>query len=745
MNRLFCDKKPVGGMPKTPDNRDEFGKEYAGRPVQIYMFGSLLLFVIGLAVLGAPLVNAYLQGGRYDAEKLDLADRKLALSHEVLWENLRLGWRQFWLGRVKARLANFHSFLRSQRLQNSVLAGDLMANLANLTVSYQESQGSQVDFYFVDERGSFEIIVDSEKPQWQSLKDLWPLYDELFYHFGDVYAQTLVDLAQQLFGNPEDIPEDQESENFDSPNYGQQDSFYDSMLAIEPQNREVVLILLFGDFIREGKHLHLAILLPMGSLLSQSGWFFEHFERRITLQSGQLWETILLAPENPSKNESPGRSPYFRSYGDEDFAKNWNGGLDKALNLDNDLGADAVYTVLAQLIFAMTLTKDAPQALGAGLATSPEKERGRRLQRELQPLRPMQPLIFSNVYQASGNESNIKPEVLSIGKLHAGTHNLVLLHSRFRGDNWWAEQEFFDLGYRKRLYNLLLFFGMFSLLIFSPLCLYAYFAGRYARDFFRVQKYIARLPFAALVKEGTQNIEGIKGITGESEKYEDAKPDLSFGVGVDEAHIASTRVIEQIQQNLLKLLEVVDYWREQSNVDGLTGLLNRKGMNQICVHEMNRMKRYGSMFSLIMLDIDYFKRINDEYGHDIGDLALKSLSRSLSENFRASDYICRWGGEEFLILLPDTSLEGAIQVAEGVRQSVEKLIIQANEILLRLTISLGVASNLHGTEFSETMNYADKSLYLAKQNGRNQVWVFGHQDGFFKPPKDFAVHPVRST
>ena len=164
-------------------------------------------------------------------------------------------------------------------------------------------------------------------------------------------------------------------------------------------------------------------------------------------------------------------------------------------------------------------------------------------------------------------------------------------------------------------------------------------------------------------------------------------------------------------------------------------------MNQICVYEMNRMKRYGSMFSMIILDIDHFKQVNDQHGHDIGDVALKSIAKALSANFRANDYVGRWGGEEFLILLPDTSLEGAIQVAEGVRQSVVKLMIQANEVLLRLTISLGVASCLHGAEFSETLNYADKSLYLAKQNGRNQVWAFGSQKGFFAPPKNSPARP----
>ena len=207
------------------------------------------------------------------------------------------------------------------------------------------------------------------------------------------------------------------------------------------------------------------------------------------------------------------------------FAKNLNANLEKARTTDlhNDLGqSEIMYAVLAQAIFEMTLAenltlaKNAPQALSAALAKgatlastnttifaeNPEKERGRRLQRELQSLRPMQPLIFSNVYQAPGNETNTTPEVFSVGKLHGGAQNLVLLHSRFRGDSWWTKQEFLDLSYRKRLWDLLWFFVVFLLLVFSPLCLYAYFAGRYARDFFRVQEYIAQLPFVGLAYKG---------------------------------------------------------------------------------------------------------------------------------------------------------------------------------------------------------------------------------------------------
>ena len=141
------------------------------------------------------------------------------------------------------------------------------------------------------------------------------------------------------------------------------------------------------------------------------------------------------------------------------------------------------------------------------------------------------------------------------------------------------------------------------------------------------------------------------------------------------------RLVLEVQQRFAKLVETVNYWREQSVTDELTGLLNRKGLDQICSYEFNRMKRSGSSFSLILLDVDRFKDINDKYGHEIGDLVLKSLTKSLVSTFRMSDYLGRWGGEEFLIILPDTSLQGAVQVAEGARRTVEQMIIQTQELL----------------------------------------------------------------
>ena len=165
-------------MTKMPDRRDVAAKEYTKRHVLVYVFGSLLLLAIGLAVLGTPLVYAYLTGGQYDAEKLNIADRKLALLHEGLWQDMRLGSQQFWLGRVKGHLANFLSFLDAQEDRVIAESDNLLTDLDNLLIDYQKWRGTQAIFYFVDEAGVVQNVVGSQKPQWESLDDLWLLYDE---------------------------------------------------------------------------------------------------------------------------------------------------------------------------------------------------------------------------------------------------------------------------------------------------------------------------------------------------------------------------------------------------------------------------------------------------------------------------------------------------------------------------------------------------------------------------------------
>lgn len=158
--------------------------------------------------------------------------------------------------------------------------------------------------------------------------------------------------------------------------------------------------------------------------------------------------------------------------------------------------------------------------------------------------------------------------------------------------------------------------------------------------------------------------------------------------------------------------------------DSLTGLYNRRYLDETLDREVSRARREGNPLSLVMLDIDYFKRVNDTYGHQVGDEVLRTLAATLSADIRAEDVPCRYGGEEFLILLPNMPLETAMMRAEAWRAAVEKLSIAHGNFQLTFTISLGVSAYPdHGKTPDELTRCADQALYQAKHDGRNRVSI----------------------
>ncbi|MCX7739030.1 MAG: sensor domain-containing diguanylate cyclase [Hydrogenothermaceae bacterium] len=157
--------------------------------------------------------------------------------------------------------------------------------------------------------------------------------------------------------------------------------------------------------------------------------------------------------------------------------------------------------------------------------------------------------------------------------------------------------------------------------------------------------------------------------------------------------------------------------------DFLTGLLNRRALNQILNKHLEISEFTGQPVSLIITDIDFFKKINDTYGHLAGDAALKHFASILKENLRKSDYIFRIGGEEFLILLPNTSLEEARKVSENLRQKVESSPLHYENKTIRITASFGVSELRNQKHIDEIMKDADEKLYKAKRDGRNRVVV----------------------
>jgi len=175
---------------------------------------------------------------------------------------------------------------------------------------------------------------------------------------------------------------------------------------------------------------------------------------------------------------------------------------------------------------------------------------------------------------------------------------------------------------------------------------------------------------------------------------------------------------EDGRRELLNLSRRLDYL---SRKDELTGLSNRRDMFESLRNELGRLERSGKNFSVLIADIDNFKLINDTHGHECGDHCLKEIAKVLTENTQKRDSVARWGGEEFLIFLPETSGQHAKTTAERLRVAIENLVITCEEDTISVTTSIGVAEYQPGQTLNALINQADKQLYLAKNKGRNRV------------------------
>jgi diguanylate cyclase (GGDEF)-like protein len=174
---------------------------------------------------------------------------------------------------------------------------------------------------------------------------------------------------------------------------------------------------------------------------------------------------------------------------------------------------------------------------------------------------------------------------------------------------------------------------------------------------------------------------------------------------------------------------------ELARTDPLTGALNRRAMEEAALRETSRSIRHGNPLCMIVLDVDHFKLLNDARGHAAGDCALQALVRQARTMLRANDLLARTGGEEFTLLLPDTSAATGLVVAERVRQAIEHLEVPFENEPIRFTVSAGVAqldSLLGGWE--SMMRRADSAMYDAKEHGRNAVRPAGmeRQTGFMQ-------------
>ena len=172
----------------------------------------------------------------------------------------------------------------------------------------------------------------------------------------------------------------------------------------------------------------------------------------------------------------------------------------------------------------------------------------------------------------------------------------------------------------------------------------------------------------------------------------------------------------------LRMATLVEESRWMATTDLLTGLLNRRAFLESTGREVARTKRYNDALSVILLDVDHFKHINDRRGHAAGDMVLAAVGKLLNRALRTCDIVARWGGEEFVLVLPSTALDGAAQVAERVRELLESCEIEdGNGDRIPVTASFGVASYTAGETLEQVVDRADRAMYLAKSGGRNRV------------------------
>ncbi len=170
--------------------------------------------------------------------------------------------------------------------------------------------------------------------------------------------------------------------------------------------------------------------------------------------------------------------------------------------------------------------------------------------------------------------------------------------------------------------------------------------------------------------------------------------------------------------------------RDMARTDGLTGLLNHRTFVEKLTEEYRRLDRESRPFSILLMDIDKFKSVNDRYGHPVGDAAIKTVAKVMKETVRGSDFVARYGGEEFAVGMVETDSRGALQMAERIRKILEKTVVtRVSDGELRITVSIGVSSFPEDTRnVADLVTMADNALYQAKRSGRNRVCLYRDND-----------------
>jgi polar amino acid transport system substrate-binding protein len=189
-------------------------------------------------------------------------------------------------------------------------------------------------------------------------------------------------------------------------------------------------------------------------------------------------------------------------------------------------------------------------------------------------------------------------------------------------------------------------------------------------------------------------------------------------VGVSLVLLVLVYRYRQVHHHNRNLRNLNNQLEQISRYDHLTGLANRYALHERFNEEIETSSQTKQIFSLILLDVDFFKTINDDYGHDVGDEVIKQFASLLMSMVRENDMVGRWGGEEFLILCSQTTKNGAFQLADQLRRQVQSYNFLVNQ---QITASFGLSEYRHGETIGDTIKRADDALYKAKRNGRNQI------------------------
>ena len=207
------------------------------------------------------------------------------------------------------------------------------------------------------------------------------------------------------------------------------------------------------------------------------------------------------------------------------------------------------------------------------------------------------------------------------------------------------------------------------------------------------------------------------------------------GPGFEEETLRALEVLSMQAAQSVQRADLFDRMEQMATTDGLTGLVNHRTFQGKCDEVLQLAKRYGKKMSLMLTDIDHFKRVNDTYGHPTGDLVLRGVARILREASRDTDIAARYGGEEFCLVMPETDADGAKVIAERIRKRIEAHVFETDQGPLKVTMSLGIATYPDSAaQKQELIDLSDQCLYFAKEHGRNQsVTVAEMQAGANRP------------